>query len=218
MDYKNTFAFLLELKKNNNKEWFDANKKRYEAVKKDFAGLIETWIKEVGKFDETVHGLEPKNCIFRINRDVRFGKDKSPYKTNMGGAMAAGGRKSGKAGYYLHLEPSGGSFIAGGVHTPEPDVLKKVRQEIDYNFKEFSAIIAHKDFKKHFGQLTGDKLVTVPKGYDTANPAIHLLKHKSFLAWKKYTDKEVLDTGFFNDVMAACKAMKPLDDFLNRAF
>lgn len=136
----------------------------------------------------------------------------------MGAAMAAGGRKSGKVGYYLHWEPGGGSFIAGGVNMPEPDVLKKVREEIDYHFKEFSGIIAHKDFKKHFGQLTGDKLVTVPKGYDTANPAIHLLKNKSFLAWKKYTDKEVLDTGFFNDVMAACKAMKPLDDFLNRAY
>ena len=134
-------VFLSALKKNNNKEWFEANRKEYETSKKWFEELFENLISGISKLDKGVADLKPKDCLFRINRDVRFGKDKSPYKSNFGAAIAQGGRKSPFGGYYIHIEP-GASFIAGGIHMPESEVLKNIRQEIDYNFKDFKKIIS----------------------------------------------------------------------------
>src|ERR1051325_10599551 len=124
-----TLKFLKDLKKNNTKEWFDANRKAYESAKKDFEGLVESVIEQFCKKDEEIGSLKPKDCMFRINRDIRFSKDKSPYKTNFGAFINKGGKKSIYAGYYFHCEP-GENFVGGGLWMPMPDALKKVRQEI----------------------------------------------------------------------------------------
>jgi uncharacterized protein (TIGR02453 family) len=145
-----TIKFLKDLKKNNNKEWFDTNRKVYENAKADYAYFIDGIIKAHGKKDESIANLIAKNCMFRINRDIRFSKDKSPYKTNFGASISSGGKKIMKGGYYIHCEP-GESFVAGGIYMPMPEDLNKVRQEIDYCFDEFKKIINHKNFKALYG-------------------------------------------------------------------
>ena len=208
--------FLRSLKKNNNKEWFDANRKTYEAAKKEVQDFTTALIKELSKSDPSIAHLTYKDCLFRINRDVRFSKDKSPYKTNFGIYICAGGKKSMMAGYYLHLEP-GASFIGGGLYMPMPPQLAKIRQEIDYNFEEFKKIISAKSFVKHYGGLHDgdDKLSRVPKGYEVDNPAAEYLKHKSFIVMKALSDKEILDKTLMPESIKAFQALKPLIDFMN---
>jgi uncharacterized protein (TIGR02453 family) len=219
MNYKNLLIFLTELTENNNKEWFDENRKSYETLKKEWQFFVADLINKIAEFDKTISHLEPKDCIFRINRDIRFAKDKSPYKTNFGAYICLAGKKASvanRAGYYLHIEP-GKSFIAGGLYMPDATDLKKVRQEIDYNFKEFNSILTDKNFKKYFKNLEGEKLKTNPKGYDTDNEAIEYLKHKSFIVSVPVSDSELLESDFSKKLLERFKLMKPFHDFLNRA-
>lgn len=217
MIQKSTFEFLSKLKKNNNKEWFDRNRPEYEIAKTNHKEFIQELIHSIGKFDPAVKTLEPKNCIFRINRDIRFSNDKTPYKINMGASIAPGGKKSITAGYYLHLQP-GGSFVAGGMWQPPAPELNAIRQEIDYNTPEFKKIINNKEFKKHFGSLSEeDKVKTAPKGYDKSHPEIEFLKLKSFLMVRDLTDKEVLSKDFLKHSAELFKAMQPMIMFLRKA-
>jgi len=211
-------TFLKALSKNNNKAWFDANRQQYENAKSDFRDFISCIINGLGKFDKSLSTLEAKNCIFRINRDVRFSKDKRPYKTNMAGYFNKDGKKGAGAGYYLHIEP-GASFIAGGIWMPEPAMLAGIRQEIDYNLKEFNKILGTPAFKKYFpkGLDTNNMLQRPPKGYDTDNPAIQLIKLKSFIVSKPFTDKEMASEHVEKEILNAFRAMKPLVDFVNRS-
>jgi uncharacterized protein (TIGR02453 family) len=214
---KNVIPFLKDLAENNNREWFAANKKRYETAKEEVEQLVSEIITQVGKWDAGVAGLEAKDCMFRIHRDVRFGKDKSPYKTSMGALIGKDGRKSKSAIHYLHIEP-GKSFVAGGSYMPEPDKLKAVRQEIDYGFKEFQEIITDDAFVACFGQLEDEwKGKMVPKGYAADNPAIEYLKYKSHVVSKYFTDKEVTSPGFINEIVKTFKIVQPFNAFLNRA-
>lgn len=211
------FTFLNKLKKNNNKEWFDKNRDTYEGIKLELKANVEAVLTEIVKFDKEIIGLEPKHCIFRINRDVRFSKNKSPYKTNIGAYFSPGGKKSGLAGYYLHLEP-GNVFLAGGNWQPEAPKLAAIRQEIDYNFDEFKKIVTAKDFKKHFGTLDmEDVLQNQPKGYAKDNPALKYLKLKSFIAFTNIPDKNIHDKKFVKQVADTYKAMYPFNAFLRRA-
>lgn len=216
MDFKDLFAFLKDLRNNNNKEWFDAHKKEYEALRKQWLEFIGDMIRLVGRFDPDILLLEPKNCVFRINRDVRFSNNKDPYKTNFSMVLQKKGKKSQSGGYYLHIEP-GNCFVAGGAWQPMADKLAAIRQEIDYNEKEFRKIVTAKAFVAHFGKLGGEVLQRPPKGYGMENPAIDFLKHKSFITECKLSDKEVLAAGFDKAVAERFKAMKPMNDFLNRA-
>jgi uncharacterized protein (TIGR02453 family) len=216
MDFKALLSFLKNLSKNNNKAWFDTHKKEYDTLRKQWVEFVAQTIEQTGNFDQDIAMLEPKNCIFRINRDVRFSNDKSPYKNNFGMSLSKGGKKAEFCGYYLHVQP-GACFLAGGAYMPMPDKLAAIRQEIDYNLDEFLAIINHKSFKKHFGSLSGEKLQRPPKGYDTDNPGIALIKHKSFLAEYKITDQDLVDEDFPQKMMEVFKAMQPLNEFLNRA-
>lgn len=212
-------VFLRKLKKNNNKAWFDANRALYEAAKKEIEALTTDIISSFGKTEPAIAHLTPKECLFRINRDVRFSKDKSPYKTNFGMSITSGGKKSPLAGYYLHIEP-GASFVGGGLWMPGPPVLAAVRQEIDYNTAEFAAILKAAAFRKQYGDIyVGEdvSLMRVPKGYEADNPAAPWLKLKSFLAMRKLEDKEVESAQFVKEVNDAFKALKPMIDFLNRA-
>ena len=215
-----TLQFLKQLAKNNNKEWFDANRKKYDAAKADFAGFIQVVINDFSKIDTSVSSLNAKDCLFRINRDVRFAKDKSPYKTNMGAYINAAGKKSMTGGYYLHLQP-GNSFVGGGLYQPDADALKKVRQEIDYSFDAFKKIISNKKFKTIYTNgLSMDGEVSLsrpPKGYDETNIAIEYIKLKSFVAIMPLTDEQVTDKKFKTTVVKAFEALHPLIVFLNKA-
>lgn len=211
-----TVKFLQELKLNNNKPWFDAHRSHYENAKNDFIHFIDGIINELGKTDVSIAHLKAKDCLFRINRDVRFSKDKSPYKTNFGAYINGEGKKSVKGGYYFHLEP-GNSFTGGGIWQPMPNELNKLRQEIDYNFDEFKKIVGTKKFKDTYGRLsTEGALIRLPKGYEADNPAADYLKLKSFVALKPLTDKDLTDKALSKTTMNAYKVLMPLIIFLNK--
>ena len=217
---KSTITFLKNLQKNNVKEWFDANRKAYEEARTDFTKLVGELIKLHGKKDEDIAALEVKDCLFRINRDVRFSKDKSPYKKNFAASLTRGGKKSMYAGYYLHIEPGNNSFIGGGLWSPEAANLKKVRQEIDYSFDEFSNVIHDKSFAETYGDLHKDTEVLLsrpPKGYTDDNKAIEYLKLKSFIALKPLQDDELTDKKLVQNMAEALAALQPLLRFLNTA-
>lgn len=211
-------TFLKKLKKNNNKAWFDANRDAYTLAKGELEDFLEGLIRAYGTTDESISQLTPKECMFRINRDVRFSKDKSPYKLNFGASINPGGKKSTLAGYYLHIEP-GQAFVGGGIWMPMPQQLSAIRQEIDYNFEEFSSIIKTPSFRKQYTELNiGEdiSLQRVPKGYDAENPAAPYLKLKSYIAMKSLPDDELTSASLQKKCIAAFTALKPLVEFINR--
>ena len=212
MTLEYTFDFLKALAKNNTREWVQENKKNYTKAKDEFAAFIEQIIQEIAAFDDSVQGLQPKECIFRLNRDVRFSKDKSPYKLHFGAAIMEGGRKSPNPTYYLHIEP-GKSFLAGGIYMPEAESLKKIRQEIDYNPSELKDIVSANSFVNTFGKMTGEQLKTAPKGYPKDHPNIELLRFKSFLASRELKDAQVLDPGFSSKVIEDFKVLYPFNRY-----
>jgi uncharacterized protein (TIGR02453 family) len=215
-----TLKFLKDLKKNNNKPWFDANRKRYEEAKADFANFIQQVIDLHSKKDKSISSLKAKDCLFRINRDVRFSKDKSPYKTNFGASINKGGRKAmNSAGYYFHFEP-GQIFVGGGIYQPMPPELNKLRQEVDYCYDEFKKIISAKKFKAVYGDLDKSKefsLTRVPKGYEADNAAADYLKLKSYIAFTTFSDKDVTSKNLLKKTTDAFEALQPLLIFFNRA-
>jgi uncharacterized protein (TIGR02453 family) len=212
----NTIKFIQKLSKNNNKPWFDVHKAEYLAAKEDFEAVVAPIMDKLCELEPAIRDHKAKDCIYRIFRDVRFSKDKTPYKSHFGAYFSKGGRKYPGAGYYLHIEPGGKSFVGGGLWMPEAPLLKGVRQEIDYNFDEFKSIVNEKEFKKQFGKLNGESLKTPPKGYDAENPAIEYLKMKSFTAGHALEDKELTSKNFTATVIKVFRTLKPLVDFLNR--
>jgi uncharacterized protein (TIGR02453 family) len=217
MDFNIILPFLKAIAKNNNREWFEKNKPKYITAKTHFEDFLEAFHKELVKFDESLAGLNPRKLGFRIYRDVRFSKDKRPYKVNMGAGFSEHGKMEQEPGYYIHIEP-GKSFIAGGFYMPDSEKLSKIRQEIDYNTKDFLKILNDKKFKKNFPSLDDfDKLKTAPKGYPKDHPHIDLLKHKSYIVSHPFTDKEVLDKKFARNAAEIAKQIKTLNDFLKQA-
>jgi uncharacterized protein (TIGR02453 family) len=216
---KHTFAFLNDLKENNNREWFNANKERYETSKKEFEDFIDQLIHGIATFDNSIAHFTAKDCIFRIYRDVRFSKDKSPYKTHFGAHITSAPKKSeihSRAGYYVQISP-GDSFLGGGAYLPQSDWLQDIRQEISYHGDEFRAILSDPDFKKYFGEMEGEKLSKAPKGYLPDHPEIEFIKHKSFLGMSKCEDKLVTSASFLDHCTKAFHALYSFDIFLNRA-
>jgi uncharacterized protein (TIGR02453 family) len=212
-----TLTFLKQLKKNNNKEWFDKNKHTYLKSKEDLEVIVTKILALTAKFDKEVAGIDPAKTIFRIYKDVRFSKDKTPYKTNMGAHITPGGKGSSMPSYYIHIQP-GNCFMGGGSYMPMPDKLAAIRQEIDYNYADFKKILNNKDFKKYYsGLMEEDKLVNPPKGYDKENPAVEVLKNKHFAVTHHFDDKELLKPGFDKYAASAFKAMHPFLLFLREA-
>ena len=211
-----TLRFLVQLGKNNNKAWFDKHRDDYQTAKEDFEVFIDELMVKLRPLEPGLANLTAKDCTFRIFRDVRFSKDKTPYKAHFGAFMSKGGRKYEGAGYYLHLEP-GKSFAGGGLWVPPGPMLKAVRQEIDYNFDEFKKILAAKDFKKYFKKIEGESLKTLPQGYTADNPAIDYLKMKSYTVGTSVADKDVTAKGFASKCAGIFTAMRPLVDFLDRS-
>jgi uncharacterized protein (TIGR02453 family) len=214
-----TINFLKSLAKNNNKPWFDENRPKYLEAKTDFENFVSTLIKKTAAFDIDVKELQVRDCVFRINRDIRFSKDKTPYKTNIGASINRGGKKSFYAGYYFHLEPGGKSFVGGGLWMPEAGNIKKIRQEIDYNLDEFKKIIQNKNFVSEYKELenTPDlKLSNVPRGYDKENAAAEYLKFKSLVATKPLSDDELTNKKLTEKSIKTFKALMPLIKFINK--
>jgi uncharacterized protein (TIGR02453 family) len=214
-----TLQFLEDLNKNNNRDWFQANQDRYELYKTDYRETVEAFLEEIKPFDEHLDQLEFKDCSYRINRDIRFSKDKTPYKTHMGIWMCEGKKNTNLAGYYVHIE-NGAAFAAAGLYFPDAADLKKVRREIDGFYEELEQIVADPEFKKVFGKLESNAentLKTSPKDFDKDHPAIEFLKLKSFLAVTKLSNKDLTSKAFIKDTTKKLLVAQPLVEFLNRA-
>ena len=213
-----TLHFLKKLKINNNREWFDSNKTEYLASKEIFEEFVSELIKGINKFDKKVSlDLKPKDCTFRIYKDVRFSKDKTPYKNNMSASINPGGKKSNIPGYYFHLEPDG-CFLAGGVYMPMPDVLKAIRQEIDYNPLPLINVLKSASFKKEFNGLDEeDKLKNPPKGFNKDHAHSEILKNKHFIVSQKFENKVILKKEGLSKTLNSFKAMYPFLDYLRKA-
>jgi len=213
-----TFDFLKELVDNNNREWFQANKAAHDTAREnviDFCGELIALLHQV---DPAINEeLDPKKCVMRIYRDIRFSKNKTPYKNNFGVSIPTSGLKNGGVEYYFHIQP-GKSFIAGGYWMPEKDHLKSIRQEIDYNANDLKHIIDEPGFVKLFGDFRKqEQLKTVPQGYSADNENIELLKLKSFIVSHNLKDKELSKASAAENIASVCSKLHPLNLFLRNA-
>ena len=211
--------FLQELQQNNTREWFGQNKSRFDQLRSDFESFLNELIPEVHKVDPDIGLVAAKDCMFRIYRDVRFSKDKAPYKTNFGAFIAENGRKSLKAGYYFHLSPEE-SFLGGGIYMPSPEILKAIRQEVYFNSEELKQIMSEPDFRRIYGGVHDmeDKLKKPPKDYPADFKDMDLLRHKSYTVWHTLTEEELSSQALLGAIVQKFKAMVPFNAFLNRIF
>jgi uncharacterized protein (TIGR02453 family) len=217
MNFELIHKFLKDIARNNNREWFEKNKAKYLQAKLNFEDFLEALHKELLKFDVSLAGLNARKLGFRIYRDVRFSKDKRPYKINMGAGFSSGGKMMQAPGYYIHIEP-GNNFVAAGMYMPDAANLAKIRQEIDYNTAAFLKILSDKKFKKYFNGLDDfDRVKTAPKGYAKDHPQIEILKNKSYIVSHAIPDKIVKDKKFVKYVSNVCKSAKNINDFLREA-
>jgi uncharacterized protein (TIGR02453 family) len=201
--------FLKLLKKNNNRDWFNKHKDRYLLELENLTLFADALLHEMNKHD-VIENANGKKTLFRIYRDVRFSKDKHPYKTHWSGALKRA-TKARRGTYYFHIEP-GNSFAAGGFWGPEPDDLKRIRDEFAFDATPFRKILKSKNFVKNFGTLQGEQIKTTPKGYSADDPALDLLRYKQFEVIKYFSDKEVLRPDFVKTLNETFKQMRP---FLN---
>jgi len=217
---QSTLDFLAELKANNNRDWFEANRPRYQQASADFFDTVAQFIQTLASFDSGISEVQPdpKSCIMRIYRDVRFSKDKTPYKTGFFAYVSKGGRKGPLAGYYLHLE-SGNSFVGGGLYMPEPSVLAKTREAIEARLDEWQSIVTAPELLAAFpkGVQPSGALKRAPKGYDESNPAIEWLRYKGYFTQRFFSDTEVLSGDFVEKLGICCRAVMPIVSFLNSA-
>jgi uncharacterized protein (TIGR02453 family) len=209
-----TLSFLEDLRFNNNKTWFDANRKRYEEARGNVEALVADIIGQFAPVED-LGKTTAKECLYRINRDIRFSKDKTPYKINFGILIGNGGRKSTGRTYYLNIQP-GECFIAGGVYDPQPEDLKRIRAAIAKDPDKLRKIITNKDFVRVFGDLRGESLKTAPKGYDSDHPAIDLLKRKQFLAFHLLNDADMLADDAAARIVDVCKVLKPFEGYFHQ--
>jgi len=216
MDLKIIFEFLIDLQFNNNKNWFKENHDRYSQAKTQFEEFVTILIPKLKQLDDSIDVTSPNDCIFRIFRDVRFSKNKEPYKTNLGAFIAKGGRKRSFAGYYIHLEPDK-SFIGGGIYMPESNILKAIRTEIFENIDEFKNIISREKFRKYFPEIYGEKLTLAPKGFPKNFEEIDLLKYKHYAVAYTVDNSFWFENELFENLMDIFYAQYPLNKFLNRA-
>ncbi|MBC8111566.1 MAG: DUF2461 domain-containing protein [Verrucomicrobia bacterium] len=222
---KNVLQFLTNLSQNNTREWFEANKNLYDEAKAETQQLVTAILAAMLAFEPEFAHLKANDCMFRIFRDVRFSKDKTPYKPYFSAYFQREGRKSMRAGYYLHIQPGGSSMLAGGMWMPEKEALKSIRQEIDYNAAKLHEIIDDQTFVKNFGSLfTQDMLFSMPrslkkapKEYAADHSEIELLKQKDFTLSHGLTDAQLTEPDFADYAVSTWKTLKPFNDFLNTA-
>lgn len=214
---KETLNFISSVAANNNREWFAINKASYEEAKADALVLVESIMAELAKIDPLISAnADPKKHLMRIYRDVRFSKNKDPYKNNFGIWFSAKGKGGNEPGYYLHIQP-GKSFLAGGYWMPDAAHLKLIRQEIDYNISSFKEVVESETFTTTFKLGRDNALKNAPKGYNPEDPNIEFLKLKSFEASKPIKDSDFLKTSIVENIVADCKTIYPLVAFLRNA-
>ena len=213
---KETVDFLRKLDKNNDRDWFNANKHLFVQANDNVIAVTGELIGRISQFDRAVSGIDPKACVFRIYRDVRFSKDKSPYKTNLGAFIAPGGKKAMQPGYYFHVQPRM-FFAAAGKHLPDAAESLKIRKAIVANTKEFLKIVEEKKFRSRFGDLDGDRLSRPPKGFDSDHPAIEYLKLKSFTVSQEFSATDAMSADYPRKLADSFKAAYPLVTFLREA-
>lgn len=205
---KEVLNFLKQLEKNNNRDWFTENKKTFKKLEsqvKDFYGGLKQTLEK--------HDLIEKLKMFRIYRDVRFSNDKTPYKTHFAGSFSRAGARN-RGGYYLQIKP-GGSFAATGFWEPNPKDLLRIRKELELDAAKFRKVISDAGFKEKWGDLVGDEVKTAPKGFSKDDPNIDLIRKKQFIFVKNYTDSQVLDPSFLNEVNEAFRAIRPYFDLMS---
>lgn len=207
------FDFLRELRLNNNKPWFEANKSWYEKSRANMITFIGSLVAEI-KIVEPIVEKDAKKYVGRIYRDLRFSKDKTPYHSYFNALIERGGDGK-KCPLYLHLEPDN-CFLGGGIWQPEPDLLKRVRQEIDYNGSVLHEIIENKKFIKFFHELSGDKLLRVPKGYEPDNLNLELLKLKQYIVHRRFNEDLVISAAFQTEILSTYDAAIPFFAFFDQ--
>jgi uncharacterized protein (TIGR02453 family) len=214
IDLRPALSFIQDLRENNNRPWFEQNRAYYEQARDAFESFVNYLINKFRESDQ-LQGLTARECVARIYRDIRFSKDKSPYKTGLGARIAPGGWKATRLGYYVHLEPSGQTVIAGGLYMPEPGQLARFRRAMDRDATQFRQLTQAKSFLETFGTIRGEKLKTAPQGYDRSHPEIELLQLKQVTVVHPYSDAEVLAPDFPTRALAVCRTMKPFLDYLD---
>jgi len=210
---KNDFNFLTQLEKNNDRDWFTANKEKYIVSHENIISFADELLTRLNKHD-VIETLSGKNSLYRIYRDVRFSKDKSPYKTHWAGGFKRASKER-RGGYYFQIAPNNNTFIAGGFWAPNKDDLQRIREELSVDDQELRTILADKTFVKTFGQLEGEQLKSAPKGFDKEHKAIDLLRFKQYIFTKNFSDEEVLTANFADKVNETFKAMRPFFDYMS---
>lgn len=218
MPTQDTLQFLKNLEENNNREWFQGHRQDYETAKASFEKLCQEILSGLAEVQDDLVNTKVKDCIFRINRDIRFSKDKSPYKKFFSAAFGPGGRHSGKIDFFLQIQPDNQSILGGGMWEPSSTHLASFRQEIDYNPQHLKGIIEDEKFKNYYPGIWGEKVKLMPKGYSADHPDIELLKYKQLFFYHKFTDKEVIAKDFAQQVIEGCVILKPYLDYLNELF
>jgi uncharacterized protein (TIGR02453 family) len=202
--------FLCELQQNNNKEWFDVHRARYKELQSEFQVFVGEIIIEIGKYDETIKYLTPKDCTFRINRDVRFSPNKMPYKTQTSAGFTQGGKSAYTPGYYFQIDFDGNMMVAGGQWFIEPKDMFLFRTKIDEKADQLREVLKDKEFVKKFKELKGEKLKTCPKGFSKDNPNLDLLVHKSFSSFYNLNVIGKTDVEIKKEILLGFKAIYPL--------
>ncbi|XDD49446.1 DUF2461 domain-containing protein [Leptospira sp. WS92.C1] len=214
---KTTLEFLKKLAKNNNKPWLEKNKLLFTEAKTDYENLITELIFGFAKINPNLAGVDPKKCIFRIHRDVRFSKNKEPYKTNFGASIGPSGKDLGRPLFYIHVQPGDQSFIAAGLYMPDPPILKKVRESILDNSNILKKIVGENKFKKEFGGLSDMKLKTSPKGFPKDHPDLSWIRYTSYIVEKNIKDENLLSKSFLKNTAESYKILQPFLKYLNDA-
>ena len=213
LDLRPVLTFVRGLKRNNNRPWFEAHRPAFQEARLCFEEYVSSLITELNR-TESLGGLTPKDCVFRMNRDLRFSRDKTPYKPYMSAYIAPGGRKSRRLGYYVHIEADDHSMLAGGLHEPEPHQLAAWRASIDRDPRPFKKIAAARNFRKLFGKVRGESLKTAPRGYPKDHPDLHLLRLKRVTVWREITDKQLASQHLLRQTLGTFKAMRPFLRYL----
>ena len=211
---KETLDFLKQLKKHNSREWFSAHKNLYNDAYWNVSDIAMFLIENIHSFDDSVRGVDPKDCIFRIVRDTRFSPDKTPYKTNFGVFIKRDGRKTPGAGYYLHIEP-GSCMISGGIYMPPAKELAAIRAAIAADPEVMRKILAEPHFAEEFGHLWGDTVKTAPRGYPKDHPSIDLIRHKHYIVGKEISDDEVIGSSFPKSCVNSFRIVCRFNQYLN---
>jgi uncharacterized protein (TIGR02453 family) len=218
MNTRRLVTFLAGLKAHNRKSWFESHRAEYEALRAEFEELVQEIILRVARFEPEVGDVTPRECIYRIYRDVRFAKDKSPYKTNFGAGIGPAGKKGGNESYYFHVDAGGKVVVAGGAYMPDSQQLLRIRRAIADDTRRFEAIVAAPGFKRHFGGLNDEeKLSRPPRGFDCEHPAMEWLKLKRYVAWSERPLSQAGAKSLAAYVADECKALHPLAAWLRKA-